>query len=282
MKAVLLVLAFATALLAGCSDGGGAGPAETSGAPALESGKGAITGLLIDDAFRPLRLTDAPEGPYDFTGFLLLQPAGLTAQSDAEGVFSFTDLEPGSYTLRANVAEHEAAPLVVDVKEGEYTEANLVARRVANEAGQIMTNEYSVFVPCAANFIVNGVTANCLLDLSGDSYRSGFTSNLTAIQNITWMVTEFKFNQVGSWTGQIREDDGSTAGGERYAVADVDDTDYIRIQNQFGVVNTEANGQDNNVPWNNTKPFATLIFLNGEFSQEAGDASDQVSFGTTS
>lgn len=263
----LLAALAATVALAGCSGGGGGGSSDggTPTQPPLAAGKGAIAGLLLDDALRPI-----PEG------LLLLQPVGLTATSDRTGEFGFTDLDPGTYVIRAQAEGHEAAPLTIDVAAGEYAEAQISARRVFNQAGRIITNEYSVFIPCAAGFVVNGVTANCLLDLSGDSYRSSFTSNLTAMANITYMVTEWKFNQVGDWNGQIREDNGEPAGGERYAVLDIVQADYGKVLLQPGVLNTEANGQNNNVPWNNTKEFATAIFLNGQFKGEAQSAADAV------
>lgn len=261
MKVLLLALTVLAAGLAGCNDKGGdvAPPGED---PPLQSGKGAIAGLVVDDVFRPI-----PDA-------LVLASNGMTATSGPSGQFTLVNLEPGSYILRLQVEGHEAAPQTFEVKAGEYTEAEVLARRVLNEGSRIATNEFSVFVPCAAGFIVNGVTANCVLDLSGDSFRSSFTSNLTGQENITFMVTEWKFNQVGDWNVQIREDDGSTAGGERYAVLDIAQGDYARVVLEKGVLNEEANAQRNNVPWNNTKPFATGIFLNGQFKQEAQDVYD--------
>lgn len=262
MKVWLLALTMIAAGLAGCNDKGKDTPPGEE--PPLQSGKGAISGLVVDDVFRPI-----PDA-------LVLASNGLTATSDGSGQFTLTNLEPGSYILRLQADGHEAAPQTFEVKAGEYTEAELLARRVLNEGSRIATNEFSVFVPCAAGFIVNGITANCVLDLSGDSFRSSFTSNLTAQKNITYMVTEWKFNQVGDWNVQIREDDGSSAGGERYGTLDILQGDYARIILQLGVLNEEANAQRNNVVWNNTKPFATGIFLNGQFKQEAQDVYDTV------
>ena len=267
MKALLLVLALLATGLAGCSGGGGGGGDGGSATeqPPLAEGKGAISGLLFNDALRPIP-----------GALMLLQPAGLTTTTDPSGQFSFTDLDPGTYFIRVQADGHEAAPQNVEVVAGEYAEAEVQARRLFSQAGRIITNEYSVFVPCAAGFIANGVTANCVLDLSGDSYRSTFSSNLTGVQNLTYMVTEWKFNQVGDWNGQIREDDGTVQGGERYAVLDIVQGDYGKVILQPGVLNTEANGQGNNVPWNATKEFATAIFLNGQFKGEAQGAYDQV------
>lgn len=267
MKTLLAALLVASLALAGCGDKGGSdgtGSGGTTTDAPLQSGKGAIAGLVINDVYRPV------------PGATVLSSNGLVATSDGAGQFAFTNLEPGAYILRVQADGHEAAPQNVEVVEGEYAEAELLARRVTNEAGRIITAEFSVFIPCAAAFIANGITANCLLDLSGDSYRGSFPTNLTAEPDVTYMVTEWKFNQVGDWNVQIREDDGSTTGGERYAVLDIFQGDYARVLLEKGALNEEANGQRDNVPWNNTKPFSTAIFLNGQFKGEAQDAADAV------
>ena len=261
LRPVLCALLTVTVLLAGCGEKGGGGG---GGGKQLEAGKGAISGLVINDVYRPV-----PDA-------LVLASNGMTATTDASGQFTLIDLEPGAYLLRVQVDGHEAAPQSVDVVEGQYTESEIIARRIFNEGGRIITNEFSVFIPCAAGFIVNGVTANCVLDLSGDSFRSSFPSNLTGQANITYMVTEWKFSQAGDWNVQIRENNGEPAGGERYAVLDVMQDDYARVLLQLSVLNTEANDQYNNVVWNNTKLFDTGIFLNGQFKQEAQDVYDQV------
>jgi hypothetical protein len=262
MKAVLCALLTVTVLLAGCGGKGGGGGGD--GVEPLKAGKGAISGLVINDVYRPV-----PDA-------LVLASNGMTATTDASGQFTLIDLDPGAYLLRVQVDGHEAAPQSIDVVAGQYAESEIIARRIFNEGGRIITNEFSVFIPCAAGFIVNGITANCVLDLSGDSFRSSFTSNLTEHANVTYMVTEWKFSQAGDWNVQIREDNGEAAGGERYAVLDVMQGDYARVLLQKGVLNTEANDQSNNVVWNNTKLFATGIFLNGQFKNEAQDVYDQV------
>lgn len=262
LRPVLCALLTITVLLAGCGDKGGGGGG--GGGEELKAGKGAISGLVINDVYRPV------------PGALVLASNGMTATTDASGQFTLLDLDPGAYLLRVQVDGHEAAPQSVDVVEGQYAESEIIARRIFNEGGRIITNEFSVFIPCAAGFIVNGITMNCVLDLSGDSFRSSFTSNLTAYENITFMVTEWKFSKTGDWNLQIREDDGTPQGGERYAVLDVLQGDYARVLLEKGVLNEEANDQRNNVIWNNTKLFATGIFLNGQFKNEAQEVYDQV------
>ena len=260
MKALLLAALVCSLALAGCSGGDGGGGPATGGQPTqgpLKSGKGAIAGLLINDAYRPVA-----------DGLVLLQPAGLTATSDASGQFAFTDIEPGAYVLRVQAEGHEAAPQEVQVVEGEYAEAEVIARRVINEAGRIITVQYSVFVTCWADFVVNFIVGDCLLDQSGDTDRSSFNSNYTETPDVTYIVVEMKANKVGNYNIQMREEDGSTAGGDRYAVAEIEATDYVKIVIQKGVANTEHNAQDNNVAWENDREFMTILFPKGDFREE--------------
>lgn len=262
----LLVLALvAGALLSGCSDKVETEPTDDVTTKAgLSAGRGGIEGLLVDDIYRPIPGCT-----------LLLQGAGLTATSDAEGEFVFLDLLPGSYIAIASCVDHEAAPVPVDVAAGIYAELEVVARRIFSQDGRVLTAEFSAFIPCAADFVVNGVVANCLGDLSGDSYRPGFTSkNITGLKDVTYMVTEAKMNRVGDYTFQVREDNGSPSGGDRYAVAAVKDGDYVKIVNQYNVTNTEHNVQENNVPWIGDKPWTTILFYNGEFREEVNSVPD--------
>ena len=88
----------------------------------------------------------------------------------------------GSYTVLVNAKAHEAAPVTVDVRIGEYTDLELQARRTFSDGGRIISLETSLFIPCAVSSPAITVTVGCLLDQSGDSYRTGFTTNFNGIQ----------------------------------------------------------------------------------------------------
>ena len=85
----LLALLAAGATLAGCSQPGA--DAAADGPPALAAGKGAIAGLLVDDRYRPLHLTDAPQADYEAEGFILVVETGATVTSDVTGEFTVHD-----------------------------------------------------------------------------------------------------------------------------------------------------------------------------------------------
>lgn len=273
LQSVLSVLVLSALALAGCADDA-AGTDQVVDPnlveeTELEQGKGAIAGLVVDDRFRPIIGAE-----------VLVQEAGITVGSNENGEFAVVDLEPGTYTLRVNAEGHEATPARIQVAEGEFAEAQLLARRVLSEGGSVLTQEFTVFIPCAADFIVNGIVANCVLDLSGDSYRSGFTVDYSEMgDTVSFLVTEVKLNQDGGYVVQVREDDGSTAGGQRYAVGRIPaDATYYKMINEYGVINEVDNMQANNVAWTNQgeshpeegqqNPVQTILFIDGEYKDE--------------
>ncbi len=251
---ITLALLMSATVLAGCNGKASLDNPGMTDLPPVAADRGAITGLVIDDRYRPV-----PDA------LVLLTPIGLTTTSDSLGQFQFSDLDPGAYLAQVNAKDHEAAPKNVDVLAGEYTELEIEARRVFSDAGSVITQEYSVFIPCAADYVVNGIIYGCIPDESGDTYRPGFTADTRKLgKNVTYLVTEAKMNQVGDYDLQVREDNGASAGGERYAVGYIRNADYKKLVNQFGVMNTVDNEQHNNHPWNNTKRYATLVFMSGQ------------------
>lgn len=256
MRIALAMLACLVAVsLAGC--GGKSGGPTPSDQPPLAAGKGAIAGLVVDDVYRPV------------PGALILASNGLTATSDASGQFSLVDLDPGAYILRIQADGHEAAPQTVEVKAGQYTETELLTRRIMNEGSRIITTEYSVFISCAVDFIANGIVYDCTLDQSGDSDRADFVSNYTAYSNATYLVTEMKANNADRYEVQVRcgdtprdhDDDGETDS-EYYAVARIDG-DYAKMVMPLGANTTDAvvpPEYGGSYPWLNDCDLQTILF----------------------
>lgn len=267
MKALLLTLLMASLALAGCGDKGGDGTGDggTSTNPPLQAGKGAISGLVINDVFRPV------------PGATILSSNGLVATSDASGQFTFTNLDPGAYVLRIQADGHEGAPQSVEVAAGQYAEAELIARRIFNEGGRIITTEYSVFVPCAV--AAPAATANppCLVDLSGDTDRFGFFINYTDYADATVLVTEMKANREasdepgsGAYKVVVRQREDTD---NYYASAFTTDSDYLRIvmrKGEISIFDTEGR----NLYWNNTEEMQVAFFPQGSFKGETQDGLD--------
>lgn len=252
MKAQLpfALAAVAALLLSGCSGGGGGGTSATGDKPPIEEGKGAIAGLLIDDVFRPIP-----------GGLVLLQGTGLTATSDNAGQFTFLNVAPGAYIAIVSAKDHEAAPKNVDVTVGKYAQLEIEARRVVNAGSQILTEEYSVFIPCTFAAPVAGwVTFNCVVDLSGDSFRSSTDPlNYTGIPNATHVVVEAKMSKAGDYKFVLRPPGSDTdpavpTWGDTVAKG----TDYARLQLDRG---QKTSG---NLVWDNTKEMEAALFVSGQ------------------
>lgn len=274
LRVVLLALLTSTVALAGCTSDEPTNDQVLDGGAdednfQLKAGKGAISGLLVDDRFRPIELTDDPNTEFQRTGFILLQELGLRAQTDANGEFSFVDLDPGQYTLRAQIDGHEATPERVTVSEGLFAESTLLARRVLSQGSFILTQEHTVYIACALDFIANGINLPCDLDLSDDSYSSDFGSDYQSYgSNATAVVTELLANQDKSWELQVRT-------GTRYYIGALASGTYIKVYMENGV---NAEEFQNNVgyadryqPWLNDDTFQTIFFIDHGFRQEHQD-----------
>ena len=245
-------------LLAGCSGGGDTSStvAPVTERPQLAEGRGAIAGLLVNDIYRPVP-----------NGLILLQGAGLTATTDAEGQFTFVDVLPGSYIALASADGHEAAPVNVDVNAGEYTELEISARRIFSDAGSTITTQYSVFIPCAssagaASVVYGGVL--CPADTAGSDYRPGLSNlDFSETANITYLVAELKANMKDNYVFQLRHDDGSPFGAERWGGQQINGSDYAKVVLKRGEV--YQTWEPENVPWQNENgtPMAAILFYLG-------------------
>lgn len=271
----VLVLFLAVSLMAvalsGCTgDGGASDNIEIDGGIdpeqfELQAGKGAIHGLVIDDRFRPIPGAE-----------ILLQPLGLTTKSTQNGEYAFVDVEPGKYTLRVTAEGHEAVPQTVAVEEGLFSEANIVARRVVNEDGTVITEEYVAFSACQASAPV--VTAFChaaLLDQSGDSDRATFRVDYTQFgANVTYLVIEMLTNKQAEDSGAFKiVTRKSSSSGQYYVNEAITEGDYLKVwmkYNETSPFDIEAR----NHKWMNNEKFDIQIWTQGMFKQETQDAFD--------
>jgi hypothetical protein len=273
--ALALAVVVLTVALAGCSeDAGGPTTAPIVDRDDIElaAGKGAIVGLLVDDRFRPIQLTnDVASTEFQAKGFVLLQETGEQVLTTVNGEFSFVDLPPGSYTLRVSASGHEAVPQRVLVTAGEFAEMSIVARRTSSEGSFVLTQEYSVFIPCSLRTIENGYVADCTLDQSGDSFRPGFYANYTQFgEAADAMVTEMKASKAaGMYRVQIRDD--TTNPWIRWGTSTQFNVDYIKIVNEYGVLNEVDNWYGDNIPWENDRTMHVILFVGALLEQEAAE-----------
>lgn len=245
---LLICVAFA-----GCADNSGEEP--TVGTGPLSTGKGGVQGLLIDDRFRPI-----PDAT------ILLQPTGLVATTDLNGEFGFVGLEPGTYTLRVSSENHEAKPARIQVTADEYTEAEVGARRLANDDNALITYQYAVFLDCVLSLVV-ALPFDCSTDLSGDSHRRTFVSDYTGYEDVTYLVSEMKANNPGRFEVDLWWPDGETT---PFYANEVFSGDYIKMTLQINETNHEHESIFVNDPWLNNYPIQTEIIVYGALSEELG------------
>lgn len=234
MRPTWVALAILATLLSGCNgpEGTAAAPPDPSDRPELAVGKGAIAGLLVDDRYRPLRLTATPEGEYDAAGFILVVETGQQVLSDAEGVFTVVDLEPGSYTLRPSVERHEGSAQVVDVVAGEYAEADVLVRRILDPGKDVVIiQDDTILITCSIQVLDGHFTVGrlCHGDLGGEEGTNWIDYNYTEFGSVAAVVVEARSTRVMDFeiwlTRQTNLIDGAALYGKVYGY----DTDAIRV-----------------------------------------------------
>lgn len=255
--AALLLSLLCASLLAGCSGGG----EETTGpTDPLPPDKGAVTGLLIDDRYRPVP-----------NALLLLTPAALTVTSDALGQFQFVGLTPGPYLLKATAADHEAAPVNIDVQAGQYTEVEVMARRTFSDTGAIVTTEYSVFIPCSVSVPIQTTSVDCTGDTSGDTGRFGFDADYRKYRsNVTYLVTEMLANHKAEQSGALKVvvRDAATQDDPYFASKYTTDGNYLKLVMKYDNVSLDDT-ENRNVAWKNRHVLETALFAQGMLKAES-------------
>jgi hypothetical protein len=155
---------------------------------------------------------------------------------------------------------------------GEYAESELIARRVFNQEGRIITTEYSVFIPCAIDYVANGNVIDCTLDQSGDSFRAAFLSDYSTYANVTYLVTEMKANKLDRYEVQVRCESVEREGeevGEYYAVSQFEG-DYTKMVMPLGGISEQSAvlSYGENKPWLNDCELNTILFSDSQFREE--------------
>jgi hypothetical protein len=110
MRVLAIALLLAAIVLAGCT-GGSAGDDTPEGLPDVkptEEGKGAIGGVVVDEAIRPI-----PGAVVSLTSL------SLNVTTGDEGTFSWSDLEPGTYFISVRAPRFISVQSSAEVVAGE-------------------------------------------------------------------------------------------------------------------------------------------------------------------
>lgn len=270
MRAWLAAGLLVATALAGCS-GGAEADAPAGERPALASGRGAIAGLLVDDRYRPLHLTDEPAGPYDVPGFILVVETGEQVATDVDGVFTVLGLEPGTYTLTPAVERHEGVPQKVDVVEGQYAEVDLLVRRVADPGKDtIVVRDDTVLITCSIQTLDGHFTVGraCHGDLSGEEGTNWLDYNYTEHGHVAAIVVEAKLTKPRDFEIWLTMQTNLINGPELYGKVYGYDTDSIRV----AALNGTEVGRFGGSPLD-TMDLRVWANVNGPGTQEADSAS---------
>lgn len=259
---VVLALVFA-----GCA--GSSEETRTDTKPALGANRGGIQGFVIDDIYRPIPAAK-----------IVVSPAAITVTADNDGVFQVTDLVPGTYTLIMEATGFEAAPHTVDVEAGVYVDKEINARRISSDGSRIVTTQYSVFIPCSIDFVVNGIVEDCTGDASGDSFRATFRSNYKPYgANVTYLLTEMKANKENRYEVQVRYNNG---GDYQYFSVSQFEGRYTRLVMPYNGTSQQsapASYGDNLVWTNNRDDLDTILFTDSVGREELQGAGVDVCCG---
>lgn len=285
MKQLLLALLMVTVTLAGCADSNSSSSdveddLVDKDTYTLSREQGAIDGLLVDDRFRPVDLEegDGQLGEFQAKGFVLLQETGKRVETNENGEFQFLDLAPGVYTIRVQSDRHEASPKKVEVRAGEFTEQQVLARRVATDNSALISFEYAVFIDCGLVAVIQ-FTFSCSTDQSGDSFRQGFYADYTSYSDISGLIAEMKANQEKRYEVDLWNFGCESTDETRFYANSFRTSDYVRMRLTVNETNTEYEDIFTNDPWLNECPILTELLPAGRFSEElTGVAGEDMAF----
>lgn len=210
-RTLLVAFLMSSVILAGCVGD----DAPVDGEETIDASKGTLSGLLVDDNFRPIQLkeewSDVP-GDYQDEGFILITETAQRVETTENGEFEVTGLTPGTYTIRVSAQDHEAVQETVEISAGETTSITLEARRKATDLSTILTTEYAIFIPCNAY-----ATFGCPPDTSGDTFRPGVYDNFTEYaEDVTFATWEVLLNNPYIFCLEVRESSGTGASLDRH------------------------------------------------------------------
>lgn len=179
MRVVLLLLA---ALLAGCADDGASEPEEPEAFQEIEQtdkDKGVIRGVVVNQNIEPV------EG-----ATVTLVGQDLSEQTDEDGAFVFTDLEPGTYFMEVSAAAHNTVQSSADVVAGVAKPKAVQVRLIFTPPPVPYVEEipWRFWMDASANVGGNRVVLGNVLG------EGTFGATLDYETNVTWVQSELSWS----------------------------------------------------------------------------------------
>ncbi|MBI2077021.1 MAG: carboxypeptidase regulatory-like domain-containing protein [Euryarchaeota archaeon] len=128
-------------------------PPTSAAAATADVSTGAISGRVIDDEVRPV-----PKAS------VIVAETKAETETDAEGKFTFNELQPGKFSVLVQKLGYESAGVKVEVRAGEVAEANIALKPVV-----IASEAYSSVQPKTALMHVGVTTLTSLQNESAVS-----------------------------------------------------------------------------------------------------------------
>ena len=158
MRPALALLVLAV-LVAGCSSGaspkgGPAGTASASLTGTLPPGTGAIRGVVVDEAIRPVgNVTVALSG----------NGVNKTMATKADGVFEFDAVPPGTYFLRVTSGLYQTVQGTVAVDAGKVATPKLQVQHLFSQAPYHEVLKFDGFIQCGYS-VSGAISSICVND----------------------------------------------------------------------------------------------------------------------
>lgn len=210
MRAAAVAALALAALLAGCSK------APEPAAPELQAEPGSVAGVVVDEALRPIDRATVE-----------LVDANRTTETDAQGVFRFPDVAPGTHFLKASHPLYDTAQQAVEVPEsGTAPTARILLNRVIFAQPYAQLQKFDGFLVCSVGFSLyaseecgEGVGVPCQVPQPVGCHRVGGQGNnhaqwdffldgphvRTLVVEMAWepsspTLKEFQLNVGNDWT----------------------------------------------------------------------------------
>lgn len=219
-------------------------------APLVSATTGAIRGLVVDEAIRPLAAAT-----------ISVPRLGVVQQTDLDGLFAFGGLAPGLYSIEAEKAGHASVQVLIEVAADVDPPLTRIVL-ATNPVTQPYVEAYStdLFLTAATPFYSFGSTVNRALGNASQGAGFFMTRNATVVQlELTWEPNSATAEWAGL-AGILKENDeiltGTVVSGPSPLSLRLNGTHEGRVANGFFMRADPAEWRPDTLPPN---PAGVLV-----------------------